>query len=161
MNDNDKAGRYLVKCDAAGFVSWLLDNPEFQFDAWIDARRIVLPNQGDLTNDLVAAVRNGEDIEGICIELESKARADAVGRLLMYEARLWTEPRTRDSLPLSCVSGVIVDLTGRSPACDLTMKSAAVRGCRLELIVSRRCLADEDAQALRVQDPLCAARWSL
>jgi hypothetical protein len=59
MNDNDKAGRYLVKRDATGNLRWLLGNPALAFHAWIDSRRVVLPRQRDLTQDLVAAVRSG------------------------------------------------------------------------------------------------------
>src|SRR5207247_1999328 len=90
MNDNDKAGRYLIKREPAGFFRWLLGHPDLAFHAWIDARRVVLPNQNDLTNDLVAAVRVGEVQEGFCLELEAEARADALPRLLRYLAQLWT-----------------------------------------------------------------------
>jgi hypothetical protein len=82
------------------------------------------------------------------VELEAEARADALTRALPYLSRLWTEPGTRDSLPLSCVSGVILDLTGRNAARELAMRSAIVPGCRLELTVMRRHLADEDAGEL-------------
>jgi hypothetical protein len=148
MNDYDKAGRYLVKRAPAGVFRWLLDNPGLTFQAWIDSRRVVLPNQNDLTNDLVAAVRSGAAREAICLELEAEARADALPRLLMYLARLWTEPGGRHSLAVSCVSGVILDLTGRSPADKLSLRSAIVPGSRLELTILRRPLADEDAAEL-------------
>ena len=91
MNDFDKAGRYLVKRESAGFFSWLLDNPHISFRAWIDARRVALPNQHDLTNDLVAALESGGVLEAVCLELEAEARADAVTRSLEYQTRLWTE----------------------------------------------------------------------
>jgi Domain of unknown function (DUF4351) len=148
MNDYDKAGRYLVKRAPTGVFRWLLANAELTVQAWIDARRVVLPNQNDLTNDLVAAVRSGDSLEGICLELEAEARADALLRQLTYLVRLWTEPGGRDSLALSCVSGVILDLTGRSPARALSLRSAIVPGCRLELTVLRRSLAHEDAARL-------------
>jgi hypothetical protein len=148
MNDYDKAGRYLVKRAPTGVFRWLLANPGLTHQAWIDARRVVLPNQNDLTNDLVAAVQSGAAREGICLELEAEARADALPRLLMYLARLWTEPGGRNSLAISCVSGVILDLTGRSPAAELSLRSALVPGGRLELTVLRRPLADEDAAEL-------------
>ncbi|HUY33486.1 MAG TPA: hypothetical protein VMV69_12115 [Pirellulales bacterium] len=45
MNDYDKAGRYLVKREPAGFFRWLSANPRLTFQAWIDARRVALPNQ--------------------------------------------------------------------------------------------------------------------
>src|SRR5262249_33675496 len=148
MNDYDKAGRYLVKRAPAGVFRWLLAHPDLTFQAWIDSRRVVLPNQNDLTNDLVAAIQSGAVREGICLELEAEARADALPRLLMYLARLWTEPGGRRSLALSCVSGVILDLTGRSPTHELRLRSAINPGGRLELTVLRRPLAEEDAAAL-------------
>jgi hypothetical protein len=55
MNDYDKAGRYLVKREPARFLQWLLTTPDIAFHTWIDARRVALPRQNDLTSDLVAA----------------------------------------------------------------------------------------------------------
>ena len=81
MNDYDKAGRYLVKREPTGFFRWLSANPRLTFRAWIDARRVALPNQKDLTNDLVAAVQVDVTLEAICLELEVQARADALKRL--------------------------------------------------------------------------------
>src|SRR5437870_11559737 len=112
MNDYDKAGRYLVKRQPPGFFRWLLASPSLAFHAWIDARRVALPNQNDLTNDLVAAVAKGGVLEAICLELEAEARADAVTRVLGYLVRIWTEPEAQGSLPSTCVSGVILDRTG-------------------------------------------------
>ena len=63
----------------------------------------------------------------------------------MYETRLWTEPGGAESLALSCVSGVILDLTGQSPTQTLRLHSVIVPGCHLELTVLRRSLADESA----------------
>jgi hypothetical protein len=80
MNDNDKAGRYLFKRDPGGHLRWLLATPALEFHAWIDSRRVVLPNQKDLTQDLVAAVRSGEVLEAFCLELEAEARADALDK---------------------------------------------------------------------------------
>jgi len=148
MTDYDKAGRYLVKCDPQGHFRWLLSSPRLTFHAWIDSRRVALPKQNDLTNDLVGAVRNGEALEAICLELEAEARADTVPRVLGYVVRLWTEPGGRGSLPVSCVGGAILDLTGRSPARGLSLCSAIAPQCRLELSVLRCHLADEDARTL-------------
>jgi hypothetical protein len=148
MNDYDKAGRYAVKRAPADFFRWLLTNPGLSFEVWIDARRVALPNQGDLTNDLVAALRSGDVLEAFCLELEAEARADALTRLLEYLTRLWTEPGGPGSLSISCVSGVILDLTGRSSARELKLRSAIAPGCNLELTVLRRPLADEQAARL-------------
>jgi len=148
MNDYDKAGRYLVKREPAGFFRWLVGNPRVSFQGWIDARRVALPNQSDLTNDLVAAVSGGGELEAICVELEAEARSDALARLLEYLARFWTEPGGPDSIPVSCVSGIVLDLTGRSPARELNLRSSFVPGCHLELTILRRHMADENAASL-------------
>jgi hypothetical protein len=148
MNDNDKAGRYLIKREPTGFFRWLLDDAGLAFHAWIDARRVVLPNQNDLTNDLVAAIRGPVALEAFCVELEAEARADSLPRLLRYLAQLWAEPSGGGSLAFSCVGGVVLDLTGRTPARQLALRSAIVPGCVLELTVLRRTLADEDAAAV-------------
>jgi len=148
MNDYDKAGRYLVKREPTGFFRWLLANPAVSFDAWIDSRRVALPDQNDLTNDLVAVLRNGDELEGICLELEAKARADALTRLLEYMVRLWTEPGGPGSLRVSCVAGAVLDFTGRSPARKLSLRSTITPNCRLELTIVRRRLVEEKAAKL-------------
>ncbi len=145
MNDNDKAGRYLVKRSPEGFFRWFFGNPFVEFEVWMDARRVALPNQRDLTNDLVAALTIGGKREAMRLELEAEARADALTRVFGYVARLWTEPGGTDSLPVSCVSGAILDLTGRSSARALKLQSGVSPDCRLELGVVRRSLTDEDA----------------
>ncbi len=148
MNDNDKAGRYLVKRDPAGHFRWLLANPAVTFEAWIDARRVVLPHQKDLTNDLVAALRVGATREAFCLELEAEARADALPRLLRYLAQRWSEPGGRGHLAVSCVNGIVIDLTGRPQTEMLRLRSALTPCCGLQFRVLRRPLADEDAAAV-------------
>jgi hypothetical protein len=145
MNDYDKAGRYLVKSEPAGFFRWLVSSPDLVVQAWIDTRRVALPNQKDLTDDLVAAVVSDNVVEAICLELEAEARADAVKRLLGYMARLLDEPETSASVTVSCVSGVILDLTGTSPTEELNLRSKIVPDSELRLKVLRRSLAGEDA----------------
>jgi hypothetical protein len=115
MNDYDKASRYVVKRDAARVFPWLLTSPAVTFRAWVDSRRVALPDQGDLTDDLVAVVEKSGVLEAVCLEVEAKARADAVTRELGYVLRVWSEPQVDGSLPITCVSGVVLDLTGRSP----------------------------------------------
>jgi hypothetical protein len=162
MNDYDKAGRYLIKRDSGGFFRWFLDNPSVQFQAWIDARRVALPNQKDLTNDLVAAVANDKAREAICLELEAEARADALTRLLGYFARFWSEPTNTNSISLMCASGAVLDLTGRNALRELNLLSAIAPGCRLELTILRRCLANENAAAqLAGVDTEMISPWQL
>src|SRR5437870_7319533 len=113
MNDLDKAGRYVAKHDPAGFLRWLVNNPALTFHTWIDARRLALPNQRDLTNDLVAAAKVPGGFEALCIELQAQARADTLLRALAYVSRLLTEPGDERSLPLAATSAAVLDLTGR------------------------------------------------
>jgi hypothetical protein len=148
MNDNDKAGRYLVKRDSAGFFHYLLGNPRVSFRAWIDARRVALPDQHDLTNDLVAVLESNGVLEAVCLELEAEARADAVTRSLEYQTRLWMEPAGPGSLKVSCVFGAVLDLTGRSPTREFSLRSELAPGCGLKLTVLRRHLADDKAANL-------------
>jgi hypothetical protein len=148
MNDYDKASRYMVKRDPSRIFPWLLRSPTAAFEAWIDARRVALPDQRDLTNDLVAAVGQDGTREAVCLELEAEARADAVTRVLGYALRVWTEPEGEGSLPITCATGVIVDLTGRSASKELILRSKIVAGCELNFVVLRRSLADEDAASL-------------
>ncbi|HUY34912.1 MAG TPA: hypothetical protein VMV69_19350 [Pirellulales bacterium] len=107
-----------------------------------------MPDQNDLTNDLVAVLRSGNVLQGICLELEAEARADALTRLLEYLVRLWTEPGGPRSLRVSCVSGAVLDLTGRSAAHELSLRSVLAPGSRLEITVLRRHLVDEKAASL-------------
>src|SRR5438093_6032721 len=116
MNDLDKAGRYLAKRDSAGFLRWLVGNRGVTFHAWIDARRLALPDQRDLTNDLVAAVKIPGGFEALCIELQAEARDDTLLRSLAYVSRLLTEPGDERSLPLAAAGGAVLNLTGRNPA---------------------------------------------
>jgi hypothetical protein len=148
INEYDKTGRYLVKRESRGFFPWFLRNPRVHFRMWADARRVALPNQGDLTNDLFAILETDAGLEAMCVELESEARADSLPRSLEYVVRYWREPTNPNSAPIICVSGAILDLTGRSPQRELKLKSAASPDCRLEFAVLRRHLADEDANDL-------------
>jgi hypothetical protein len=148
MNDYDKASRYMVKRDPSRVFPWLLRTPTVAFQAWIDSRRVALPDQQDLTNDLVAAIEKDGVLEAICLELEAEARSDAVTRALGYVLRIWTEPAGEGSLPITCVSGVVLDLTGQSPARQLVLRSKVVTGCELNFTVLRRSLADDDAAAV-------------
>ena len=148
MNDYDKASRYLVKRDSAGFLRWLLRNPAVRFHAWIDARRLALPDQNDLTNDLVAALQVAGGYEALCIEIQAEARDDMLTRLLSYEARLWAEPGDDRALPLACVGGVVLNMTGRGRIRELILRPTLAPEARLELAVQFRDLRDEEAADL-------------
>lgn len=59
MAEYDKASRYQVKQDPPGVFAWLWRRrtTPLIFHSWLDARRLALPVEGDLTCDLVAAFR--------------------------------------------------------------------------------------------------------
>ena len=58
MPDFDKAARYVAKQDPPGFLRWLWRNAAtpLVFHSWLDARRLALPAEGDLTCDTVAGL---------------------------------------------------------------------------------------------------------
>ena len=80
MNFLGKAGRYFIKLDPPGFFRWLLHRNVVIFHAWIDARWLALPDQGDLTNDLVGAFRVGDGFEALCLELQAESEAGSAAR---------------------------------------------------------------------------------
>jgi len=102
MNEYDKASRYFIKRDPSGYFCWQLRRRTAPFHAWIDTRRHTLPDQGDLTNDLVAAFRVGDGFEALCVELQAESEGGSASRLLLgYVPRLLTEPAAAGSLVLS------------------------------------------------------------
>src|SRR5262249_53897430 len=144
MNDYDKAGRYLIKRDPAGFFHWLLGRPAGVFHAWVDARRLALPDQGDLTQDLVAAFRVGSGFEALCLELQAESAPDGAARLLLgYVPRLRAEPDAPDSLPLAAVGGVVLNLTGPEQPDTVREAPSLAPACRLEGTILQRTLRDE------------------
>ena len=109
MNEYDKADRYLIKRDPPGFFRWLLRRRDVSFHAWIDTRRHALPDQGDLTNDLVAAFRVAGGFEALCVELQAASEGGSAPRLLLgYVPRLLTEPAAPGSLVLRAAGGAVV-----------------------------------------------------
>jgi hypothetical protein len=148
MNEYDKAGRYFIKRDPSGFFRWLLRRPNVDFHAWIDTRRHVLPDQGDLTNDLVAAFRVGDSFEALCVELQAESEGGSATRLLLgYVPRLLTEPAARGSLVLSAVGGVVVNLTGPEQPLGVEQRPTMAPNCTLLGTIDQRTLRTEDAVA--------------
>ena len=127
---------------------WLLGTPA-PFHAWIDARRLALRDQGDLTGDLVAAFRVGAGFEALCVELQAESRPETAGRLLWgYVPRLAAEPTPPGGLPLAAVGGVVINLTGPAQPAALRLAPAVATACRLEGAVLQRTLRDEEAADL-------------
>jgi hypothetical protein len=162
MNDYDKAGRYLIKRDPAGFFRWLLRRPG-AFHAWIDARRHALPDQGDLTNDLVAAFRVGDGFEALCVELQAASEGGSAARLLLgYLPRLLTEPATEGSLPLSAAGGVVINLTGPPQPSGIEHRPTLAPACWLAGAIEQRTLRTEIAAATLAEVAAGnASRWLL
>jgi hypothetical protein len=147
MNEYDKAGRYLIKRDPLGFFRWLLRRVA-AFHAWIDTRRHTLPDQGDLTNDLVAAFRVGEEFEALCVELQAESEGGSASRLLLgYVPRLLTEPAAPGSLVLKAAGGIVVNLTGPEQTAGVEHRPTIAPNCSLTGTIGQRTLRAEDAAA--------------
>jgi len=146
MNDNDKASRYLIKRDPVGCFRWMLGQPSVDFHAWIDSRRIVLPNQRDLTHDLIAAFQVGDTLEALCIELQSESASDTAARLLYgYIPRVAHES---SGLSLSAVGGIVVNLTGPTQPDSISHRPTLMPSCRFEGQIGQITLRDESASRL-------------
>lgn len=147
MNDYDKAGRYLIKRDAARIIGWILNQPlGVNFHAWLDSRRLALPDQRDLTHDLVAACGVGQGFEGFCIELVAKSHHESLQRVAYgYMARLLRE---RSGLALTAVGGVVVNFTGPARAAFDVQAPTLAADCRIETRIIQRTLRNESAQDL-------------
>jgi hypothetical protein len=163
MNEYDKAGRYLIKRDPPGFFRWLLRRADVSFRAWIDARRHALPDQGDLTNDLVAAFRVGAGFEALCVELQAESAGGSAARLLLgYVPRLLTEPAAPGSLALAAAGGAVVNLTGPEQPAGVEQRPTLAPRCWLAGGIEQRTLRTEDAAA--TLDAVAAgtiSRWLL
>jgi hypothetical protein len=162
MNEYDKAGRYLIKRDPAGFFRWLLRR-DVAFHVWIDSRRHALPDQGDLTNDLVGAFRVGDGHEALCVELQAASEGGSAPRLLLgYVPRLLTEPAAPGSLVLTTAGGVVVNLTGPEQAARVEHRPTVATNCSLMGTIEQRTLRNEDA-AVTLRDITAGAisRWLL
>ncbi len=158
MNDYDKAGRYLVKRDPAGFFRWLL-RTAVDFHAWIDARRLALPDQGDLTHDLIAAFRVADRFEAFCLELEAEAAANTAGRLLYgYVPRLAAEP---GGIELSAVGGIVLNLTGRDQPVTIEQRPTLAPHSWLAGSVTQLSLRTVEASAVAADIAAGQASWWL
>jgi hypothetical protein len=163
MNDYDKASRYLIKRDPAGFFRWLLRAAAVTFFCWIDARRLALPDQGDLTSDLVAAFRVGDGYEALCVELQAQSKSGTTARVLHgYVPRLRTEPAAASSLGLRAIGGAVVNLTGPAQPAGIWERPTLATACWLEGGIEQRTLRNEDAAAtLALIESGQGSRWLL
>src|SRR5713101_5347948 len=87
MAEFDKGARYLAKQDPAGFFAWLWRHAAtpLVFHSWLDARRLALPIEGDLTCDTVAAFSlpgQPEPTHALIVDFKAQARSEALEQLL-------------------------------------------------------------------------------
>ncbi len=107
-----------------------------------------LPDQGDLTNDLVAAFRVGEEFEALCVELQAESAGGSASRLLLgYVPRLLTEPAAPGSLVLKAAGGIVVNLTGPEQTASVEHRPTISPNCSLTGTIGQRTLRAEDAAA--------------
>jgi hypothetical protein len=91
MHEYDKASRYMIKHDPAGLFCWLwrhADTP-LLFHSWLDARRLALPDEGDLTCDTVAAFRLASEAEpshALIVEFMAESRSNTLARMLAWNS---------------------------------------------------------------------------
>ena len=80
----DKACRYLAKQEPISFIYWLFGYIQLAplFHIWLDSRRLALPDQGDLTNDLVARLEHlaesGQFFDAAIVRLDDQTVAGQV-----------------------------------------------------------------------------------
>lgn len=163
MSDYDKAARYLIKRDPVGFFCWLLGLTAIDFYCWVDARRVALPDQGDLTSDLIAACRVEGGFEALCVEVQTESADDSASRLLYgYVPRLRSEPEKPASLPLLAVVGLVVNLTGPARTTTVREVSRLAPKSRFEGAVTACEVRDELAATLLAEVAAGrASRWLL
>jgi hypothetical protein len=151
MHEYDKASRYMIKHDPAGLFRWLwrhADTP-LQFHSWLDARRLALPDEGDLTCDTVAAFRLAREAEpshALMVEFMAESRRNTLARMLAYVLRARTEPPAAEGQELPPqLGGVVINLTGKAQARDVHVIFPGVPECIWSFGVLQRTLRDESA----------------
>ena len=151
MPEYDKASRYMIKQDPPGVFRWLwrhADTP-LQFHSWLDARRLALPDEGDLTCDTVAAFHltgQAELSHALIVEFMAESRSNTLDRLLAYVLRARTEPPAAagQALPPQ-LGGVVINLTGPAQVRAVKATFPGVRQCHWRFGVLQRTLRKESA----------------
>jgi hypothetical protein len=148
--DFDKAARYQVKQDPPGFHAWLsrVPAPPLLFHSWLDARRLALPTEGDLTCDLVLGLRTSDEpaLQGaLLLEIQTESRGELLGRALDYVVRAWREA-SASGHPLHLLGAAVVNLTGPSQPAEVTLALPGLP-CELTFRIVQRTLREEDAVA--------------
>ncbi len=117
-NIYDQTGRYAVKLNPVGLMSWWLQLPieQIRFRNWLDTRGIVFPGEPDRTNDTVAWLSDDNPAIEWALALEFCLAPDGsmFGRLLVYLGYIWTEKRPTDAgKERFCVGAIIINMTGQ------------------------------------------------
>ena len=151
-NDYDKASRFSVRLDPAGFLSWALElgPPGFRFEEWLDTRAVPFPGGHDRTGDTVARLANlaaGGQPWAVAVEFQTEPDPQMFGRLLGYLGELWRSKKPdREAGSRFHLGAVVVNLTGRGDASrDMQWEEAQI-GLRLK--VHERNLERESADEL-------------
>src|SRR5437879_1162992 len=141
MPDFDKAARYVAKQDPPGFLRWLWRNAAtpLVFHSWLDARRLALPVEGDLTCDTVAAFCLQNQLQPAyaqIVEVQTESRPNSADRVLSYVIRLRNEwsGKGETRVPLE-VTGAVVNLTGPPQPDTVTFLLPGVPACGLRFQV--------------------------
>src|SRR5260370_29452922 len=117
MHEFDKAARYIAKQDPPNFFRWLWRHADttLRFHSWLDARRLALPVEGDLTCDTVAAFHLDGQVElshALIVEFMAESRSNTLDRLLAYVGRARTEPApAKDQVLPTQLGRVLINLT--------------------------------------------------
>jgi hypothetical protein len=168
MAEYDKAARYPAKQDPPGFFGWLARQPNtpLRFHSWLDARRLALPVEGDLTCDTVAAFSltdGAEPTHALIVEFMAESRPNTLDRLLEYVVRARTEPppAAGQELPPQ-VGGVVINLTGPERPRAIEVNFPGFAECNWGFGVLQRTLRDESAAlALAAIATGSSTRWLL
>jgi hypothetical protein len=161
-NPFDKAARYAVKLDPAGFLGWALAlAPEgFEFRGWLDTRGVPFPGELDRTGDLVAHLTDpATNLVPWAVPIEFQTEPDPLmfGRLLIYLGHLWIrlkpDPERGSRFRLG---PVVVNLTGTGFASRRMEWQQAGFGTTVN--VRERNMEDESAD--ETLTGIAAGRWS-
>jgi hypothetical protein len=152
VNPYDKTARYAAKIDPAGFLHWLLYEPDgLAFSEWLDTRTIPFPGERDRTCDTAARLdRAGRQAEPVAciVEFLSRRQAEVLERLAEYAIRVRRELRHgRRRRGRFAVIGALVSLTGHPQHSTLRMWAPEVPGAELVFQVVVRTMSNEDAGA--------------
>jgi hypothetical protein len=156
MPELDQTARFALKMAPEENLRWLLPklDADLMFTRWLDTETIAFPGEPrrrcDTVAELVSRSRRAPPW-AVVMEVEERARASIVDRLLEYVARLLRKlrhgPRRRDRYR---VAAVLIDLTGTKRRLVLDMQ---LEGTDVGMVwrVGGRTLARESAPATLAQ----------